>query len=229
MKFVDRLRSLGHATYEEYLASAQWQNFKVTYKRSGRSMVCAVCNARRIQLHHHTYVRLGCERIEDVTPLCRDHHIAVHEWIKQSGQNLVGNTQKAIIAIRGEFVPLQPLDYKASLTEIMQAIHALPATRKQLKTAKKLALNVVRRKTKDLRHLRGLLTTIQNYVTSLNKRLPIRDVTPSEAKPKRDKKTKKKWLRRSHRPRTESHQPSTMSVLKSLMVSPIRKPPKETP
>lgn len=31
-------------------------------------------------LHHRTYVRLGCERLRDLVPLCRRHHEALHAY-----------------------------------------------------------------------------------------------------------------------------------------------------
>lgn len=64
-------------------------------------MLCVVCGQRKIQLHHHTYDRIGCELFSDVTPLCRFHHAAVHEWLKKSGRIFVEYTIEAIAFLRG--------------------------------------------------------------------------------------------------------------------------------
>ncbi len=98
--FSDKLAELGFASYEAYLAGEHWQQFKAEYKGSGRSMRCAVCDTKPIQLHHHTYVRLGCEQLSDVTPLCRSHHIEVHEYLKASGLIYVEQTHKAVELLR---------------------------------------------------------------------------------------------------------------------------------
>lgn len=68
-------------------------------------MTCAVCNRNPVQLHHHTYVRLGCEELDDVTPLCRPHHEGVHEWLKQSGRIFVEFTHEAVGFLSGTFTP----------------------------------------------------------------------------------------------------------------------------
>jgi len=99
--FKKRLSDLGFASYGEYLRSAHWSVFKATYKASGRSVKCAVCQVGPIQLHHHTYDRLGAELLDDVTPLCRIHHVAVHEWIKSHPKKFVEHTSEAVAMLRG--------------------------------------------------------------------------------------------------------------------------------
>jgi hypothetical protein len=101
MKFADRLKELGFSSYEDYLRSDHWSGFREKYRLSGARMTCLVCNAKPIQLHHHTYSRLGKEYLEDVDPLCREHHIAVHDWLKSSGKIFVKYTKEAIKAIGG--------------------------------------------------------------------------------------------------------------------------------
>src|SRR5690348_9129199 len=105
MKFQERLRSVGFSSYADYLKSDHWREFKVKYRASGASVWCAVCGGGGIQLHHHTYERLGCELPTDVTPLCRGHHEAVHEWLKVRGRG-VGHTAQAVSAIREAGKPL---------------------------------------------------------------------------------------------------------------------------
>lgn len=101
MKFSEQLKNLGFVSYKEYLNSSHWYDFKKQYRAAGCRMNCVLCGITPIQLHHHTYVRLGNERLEDVTPLCRPHHIGVHEWLKSSGRNFVEFTHEAIVAMGG--------------------------------------------------------------------------------------------------------------------------------
>jgi len=100
MRFLERLAALGFKTYAEYLASDHWKGVKRRYRKRGRRMVCEVCGSRRIQLHHHNYSRLGKEKMGDLTPLCRGHHKAVHEWLKANGKP-VNATCKAVEVLRG--------------------------------------------------------------------------------------------------------------------------------
>lgn len=130
MTFKERLANLGHATYGDYLRSDHWRAFRAAYLRSGGVRRCAVCGAGRVQLHHHTYVRLGREEMGDVTPLCRTHHVAVHEWLKASGRVFVGHTHEAVAALGG--VPVRRMKRpkankgmgKASRLAIRKAVFA---------------------------------------------------------------------------------------------------------
>ena len=100
MKFSQRLSALGFASYDHYLASPHWSAFKIVYQSSGRPMACQVCKSPKIQLHHHTYERLGQESIDDVTPLCNDHHEQVHKILKDA-KKFVEQTAWAISVICG--------------------------------------------------------------------------------------------------------------------------------
>lgn len=104
-KFSEKLNELGFGSYADYLDSPHWLGFRERYRSSGLPMRCKVCGLNRIQLHHHTYERLGREELADVTPLCRDHHESVHEWLKTSGKRWVHFTHLAIAALRGEELP----------------------------------------------------------------------------------------------------------------------------
>lgn len=107
-KFQDRLQSLGFATYAAYLASPHWADFRRRYSESGRSVKCAVCDSTRISLHHHTYARLGNESFDDVVPLCRGHHVAVHEMITASGGKM-SFSREAVSRLQGN-----PARFRAS-------------------------------------------------------------------------------------------------------------------
>lgn len=103
-KFSERLRRLGFGSYAEYLHSAHWADFKARYRSSGMKVTCDVCQERGVQLHHRTYIRLGNELLTDVIPLCREHHEAVHAWLKDSGRIFVEYTHEAVAFLTGQTV-----------------------------------------------------------------------------------------------------------------------------
>jgi hypothetical protein len=104
-KFHDRLKALGFHSYEAYLNSNHWIDFKKRYAAAGLSMVCAVCNITPVQLHHITYERLGCEEFIDVIPLCRTHHNALHDWLKQYKKGNVSASHKGIAFLKSQISP----------------------------------------------------------------------------------------------------------------------------
>jgi hypothetical protein len=68
--------------YEEYITSMDWINRCRRF--FGDAPWCARRDCRRryregnVQIHHRTYERLGHERIEDLVPLCDEHHGEAH-------------------------------------------------------------------------------------------------------------------------------------------------------
>lgn len=102
--FAKRLWDLGFKSYDEYLASPQWKAFRQKYYASGCPTRCAVCKTPDAILHHHTYERLGCEHVDDVTPLCRRHHDEVHAFLKANNL-FVDSTGKAVAACQGKYEP----------------------------------------------------------------------------------------------------------------------------
>lgn len=74
----NRLKALGFANYRRYLLSPQWADTRARYEASGRPQKCMVCHDPHYELHHRTYKHLGKERLDDLIPLCRDHHDQVH-------------------------------------------------------------------------------------------------------------------------------------------------------
>lgn len=99
-KFSEHLTDLGFASYASYLRSDHWKDFKERYRQAGLSRKCAVCSGSPVQLHHHTYARLGAEKLTDVTPLCGPHHEAVHAWLHQR-KKFVRDTPQAVKALGG--------------------------------------------------------------------------------------------------------------------------------
>tara|TARA_R110000803_G_scaffold145943_1_gene211795 strand:+ start:927 stop:1427 length:501 start_codon:yes stop_codon:yes gene_type:complete len=63
--------------YAEYLLSEHWQVFRriVMDFWGGR---CCLCLSRAVDVHHNTYIRLGCEELTDCVALCRSCHMKVH-------------------------------------------------------------------------------------------------------------------------------------------------------
>ncbi len=73
---VQRLRTM---PYKEYLKTEHWQELRsVMLKRA--SYRCQLCNASKVRLdvHHRTYERRGCEWLEDLFVLCQGCHERHH-------------------------------------------------------------------------------------------------------------------------------------------------------
>lgn len=68
-------------TYEEYINSAAWAKKKSQYwKLRGRSCKAIGCDSTSdLEVHHHTYDRLGNESLFDLVGVCRKHRQAIHE------------------------------------------------------------------------------------------------------------------------------------------------------
>jgi 5-methylcytosine-specific restriction endonuclease McrA len=64
--------------YADYLESAAWLALRErAIERDGRR--CRLCNGQReLQVHHRTYERIGHERLDDLTTLCRRCHKRYH-------------------------------------------------------------------------------------------------------------------------------------------------------
>jgi hypothetical protein len=64
--------------YYKYIASPEWK-VKAEAAKKAAGYRCQVCNHPKsegaiLDAHHRTYKRLGHERPEDITVLCRDCH-----------------------------------------------------------------------------------------------------------------------------------------------------------
>lgn len=64
--------------YVTYLASGHWRDTReAALERAGRR--CQLCNgAKRLDVHHRTYERVGAEHPGDLTVLCRGCHEHFH-------------------------------------------------------------------------------------------------------------------------------------------------------
>ena len=64
--------------YLKYISSRQWKKVR-KQKISEAGGKCEECGAtHRLEVHHLTYKRLCCERMEDLQVLCRDCHDKKH-------------------------------------------------------------------------------------------------------------------------------------------------------
>lgn len=73
----------GGWTYETYIRSEEWRDKRrEVFEERGR--ICEECGHPhyRLEVHHLTYVRLGCERNEDLQILCPPCHDKIHGRLK---------------------------------------------------------------------------------------------------------------------------------------------------
>jgi 5-methylcytosine-specific restriction endonuclease McrA len=82
-----RARAARRGEYAAWMSSAGWWQARRRWRdawvaRFGREPTCAVCGdpwtLRHGDLHHRSYDRLGHERFDDLTPICRRCHQAAH-------------------------------------------------------------------------------------------------------------------------------------------------------
>lgn len=87
--FSQKISSLGFKSYDEYLVSPHWQDFKKRFYSSSRRKSCLCCELPNfeVELHHITYARLGKERLSDVIPVCRYHHEIIHQLLSEHYNN----------------------------------------------------------------------------------------------------------------------------------------------
>lgn len=102
-------RDLGFKSYNDYLTSDRWQEFRRLFFSEDRRVadmvrkygfpVCQFCRKgkRKLVLHHRTYKRLGDERFDDVSLLCDACHGEVH---KVKGWSLAKDTRKVKKRVR---------------------------------------------------------------------------------------------------------------------------------
>jgi 5-methylcytosine-specific restriction endonuclease McrA len=72
-------RADGSVNYYAYIESKAWKKRRKAFLDAvGRA--CDICGStEKIQVHHRTYVNLGCERDADLQPLCQGCHENQHE------------------------------------------------------------------------------------------------------------------------------------------------------
>lgn len=95
--------------YHSYLQSDDWRELKKRYLSSKLPKSCYGCfkpyGTYRVEFHHRTYKRLGCERLLDIVPVCRSCHEKMHNE-HSLGRTLWDSTNK--IARRARKKPSLP-------------------------------------------------------------------------------------------------------------------------
>jgi hypothetical protein len=76
--FEELARRLDGQSYDDYLSSPHWLQFKSRYFEK-KARECDLCGDPAVELHHITYRNLGRERLQDVVPLCRFCHEGTHD------------------------------------------------------------------------------------------------------------------------------------------------------
>lgn len=78
--------------YSAYIQSEAWQQVRARFFKSKLWKGCCFGCGRNVpvDLHHRTYRRLGCERLSDLIPLCRECHKLTHEIFEASDDKSKG-------------------------------------------------------------------------------------------------------------------------------------------
>lgn len=79
------VKTQGFESYEKYLESAHWADFKQECKDAGLADRCIACHYPTVVMHHISYKRLGCEELWDVIPVCNRCHNDLHNKGKALG------------------------------------------------------------------------------------------------------------------------------------------------
>lgn len=80
-KLADAIRAMPTKRYIAYIRSPAWTRVRNEHlARCG--YWCEICHkARACQVHHWTYIRLGCEHPQDLCAVCVRCHHALHSSI----------------------------------------------------------------------------------------------------------------------------------------------------
>lgn len=76
---AERIRELRFMPYREYLQTPEWQETRKAALKRARFMCQTCSSADRLQVHHRTYVRRGCEYAADLVVLCEPCHQTFHD------------------------------------------------------------------------------------------------------------------------------------------------------
>jgi len=81
-------------TYYEYLKTEHWKKVRERKFNSKSKYVCECCSVSKgLQLHHKSYKRVGCERLNDLVWLCEKCHSELHKT-KPKGSKLWSASRK---------------------------------------------------------------------------------------------------------------------------------------
>lgn len=88
LKEVQEVQRLRKMAYSDYLLTEHWQEIRQRALKNA-SYRCQLCNDDgQLDVHHRTYERRGCERLEDLTVLCRNCHGKHHDKIPREFKNI---------------------------------------------------------------------------------------------------------------------------------------------
>lgn len=99
---IRKRNCLRRSEYRNYIQSDRWAAKKREYWASKLIQHCYVCERSdlTLDLHHKTYKRLGYEKLQDLIPLCREHHEETHklhrENIERRKKFIEENEQKGV-------------------------------------------------------------------------------------------------------------------------------------
>jgi hypothetical protein len=119
--------NLGRESYTDYLNSLQWKKKKKKYRKSGFLQCCWACEAtEKIEFHHRTYNRLGCEAMSDILPLCsfchKDLTIKYKSHSGYSDTFLWEFTSKYVIS-RRSYLGLSPIESRFLNIKLIKSPH----------------------------------------------------------------------------------------------------------
>ncbi len=86
----ERLLALRAMPYAEYLRTQEWIRRRIVHLQAV-DYRCQLCNGQdRLQIHHRSYERLGCERWSDLLVLCGQCHALFHKYRRLAVETRAG-------------------------------------------------------------------------------------------------------------------------------------------
>jgi len=86
--FVHQGLRVEFPTLHAYERSSYWKATRSRYKLSRRPQECLVCGSEWFELHHLHYRDIGNENLDDLMPLCEDHHYEIEKHIRKAKGSL---------------------------------------------------------------------------------------------------------------------------------------------
>lgn len=80
-RYTSKFKGDVERIYREYISGRHWVARKDSFFKNHEKK-CALCRSTfRVELNHIYYENFGFEKDEDLIPLCREHHEALHRHI----------------------------------------------------------------------------------------------------------------------------------------------------
>lgn len=103
-KYLRSYLEANRMSYQQYLASEHWKQLRLRFWASklhgGRCYVCGA-NGVRLEIHHRSYRRIGCEKLNDLCLLCRDCHQETHDLDRTRGKGCLWGAAKRLRKDKG--------------------------------------------------------------------------------------------------------------------------------